>query len=101
MRMLCNRYNPEWCIKKMQEIVAIKVSLDKRWQVSFVDKRGRYYDYYFVCKPTRKQMTAIKKKINHHGMSKHHCYNCGKRIPIHDLFTLDDLNYTHSKCLRG
>lgn len=60
MRMLCNRFNPEWVIKKMKEISS-QAPLGARWQVSFQDKCGRYHDHYFVAKPTRKQISHIKK----------------------------------------
>jgi len=28
-----------------------------RWQVSVIDSSGKHYDYYFVSKPTRKQIS--------------------------------------------
>lgn len=60
MRTICNRYNPEWVIKKMVEIGS-KATVAKRWQVSLQDERGRYYDHYFVAKPTRKQICKLHK----------------------------------------
>lgn len=29
------------------------------------------------------------------------CYECGRRIYGKDPFTLDDLNYAHSACMKG
>lgn len=29
------------------------------------------------------------------------CYECGKRIELGKEFTLDDLNYVHTDCLKG
>lgn len=98
MIIVCNRFNPLWVIRKMQEISPFVVPVDKRWQVSIRDKRGRYYDHYFVCKPTRKQLSAIKKSTRNMFITIHKCYNCGKHIHRDDLFTLDDLNYRHDKC---
>lgn len=55
MRIVCNRYNPQSLIDLVQ-LWGSKMTLNKRWQVSVQDKHGRFYDHYFVAKPTRKQI---------------------------------------------
>lgn len=40
-----------------------QMSYNKRWQVSFVDESGRHYDFFFVCKPTRKQIRNLIRSI--------------------------------------
>lgn len=97
MDIVCNRFNPIEVIR-MVAIYGSTLPVVARWQFSVRDGRGRHYDHYFVCKPTRKQLSAIKKKIRNMYMTTHHCYNCGKRIHMDDLFTLDDLNYRHDQC---
>lgn len=61
MRILCNRYNPA----KFNEVMAYIISDDwltkPRWQVSLLDKCGRYHDHFFVAKPTRKQIRKLRK----------------------------------------
>lgn len=60
MRTLCNRYNSQKVIN-MTTPYGCKMSLQSRWQVSVQDERGRAYDYYFVAKPTRKQIRKLHK----------------------------------------
>lgn len=62
MRMVCNRYNPQSLIDLVQPWGS-KMTLDKRWQVTVIDKRERHYDYFFVSKPTRKQIRKLIKGI--------------------------------------
>lgn len=62
MRIVCNRYNPISLIAFMKPIGS-RISFGKRWQVSLVDERERYYDYFFVAKPTRKQIRKLHKGI--------------------------------------
>ena len=62
MRMLCNRYNPTSFIE-WWSACSSKTTFDKRWQVSFTDTRGVYRDYFFVAKPTRKQIRKLIKGI--------------------------------------
>lgn len=61
MRIVRNRYNPA----KFNEVMAYMKSDDwltkPRWQVSVEDNRGRFYDYFFVAKPTRKQIRKLHK----------------------------------------
>lgn len=40
-----------------------QMSYNKRWQVSFVDESGSHYDFFFVCKPTRKQIRNLIRSI--------------------------------------
>ncbi|WQY99661.1 hypothetical protein [Klebsiella phage MY01] len=40
-----------------------QMSYNKRWQVSFVDEKGSHYDFFFVCKPTRKQIRNLIRSI--------------------------------------
>lgn len=60
MRVLCNRYNPTRLINIMA-MYGSKMTYDARWQVSVEDKRGKCYDYFFVAKPTRKQISKLHK----------------------------------------
>ena len=62
MRIVCNRYNPTSLIEFMEPIGS-RISYDKRWQVTLVDKRERHYDHFFVTKPTRKQIRKFHKGI--------------------------------------
>lgn len=55
MKLLVNRYNSQKRINTLQPWGS-KMSLDKRWQVSFRDSDNNHYDYYFATKPTRKQI---------------------------------------------
>lgn len=98
MRTLCNRYNPQKLIDMLQPWGS-KMSLNARWQVSVGGANGRCYDYFFVAKPTRKQIRKLLKARKHYLTSK--CYECGKKIELGKEFTFDDLNYAHNDCLRG
>lgn len=98
MRTVCNRYNPTRLINIMA-MYGSKMTYDARWQVSVEDKNGQHYDHFFVAKPTRKQIRKLHKVRKHYLLSK--CYECGKRIELGKEFTLDDLNYAHTDCLRG
>lgn len=60
MRTLCNRYNSQKLIVTLQPWGS-KMSLNARWQVSVEDKNGQHYDYFFVAKPTRKQIRKLHK----------------------------------------
>ena len=60
MRTLCNRYNPTRLINIMA-MYGGKMTYAARWQVSVADSRGRTYDYFFVAKPTRKQIRKLHK----------------------------------------
>lgn len=60
MRTLCNRYNSQKLIDTLQPWGS-KMSLNARWQVSVADNRERTYDYFFVAKPTRKQIRKLHK----------------------------------------
>lgn len=98
MRTLRNRYNDRF-IRSV--LVAINPNRDtsKHWEVSLEDKDGHCYDHFFVAKPTRKQIRKLHKVRKHYLPSK--CYECGKRIELGKGFTLDDLNYAHTNCLKG
>lgn len=98
MRTVCNRYNPTRLINIMA-MYGSKMSLNARWQVSVKDENGRCYDHFFAAKPTRKQIRKLHKVRKHYLLSK--CYECGKRIELGKEFTLDDLNYAHTDCLKG
>lgn len=98
MRTVCNRYNPTRLINIMA-MYGSKMTYDARWQVSVEDKKGQHYDHFFVAKPTRKQIRKLHKVRKHYLSSK--CYECGKRIELGKEFTLDDLNYAHTDCLKG
>ncbi len=58
-----SRYNSNDLIKLCQGMGS-SMSFYKRWQYSFVDGRGRYYDFYFVCKPTRKQIRNLYRQFH-------------------------------------
>lgn len=60
MRIVCNRYNPQKLVIMLQPWGS-KMTLYKRWQVSVKDNSGRFYDHYFVAKPTRKQVRKLHK----------------------------------------
>lgn len=60
MRTLCNRYNSQRLIDTLQPWGS-KMSLHARWQVSVKDKSGMCHDYFFVAKPTRKQIRKLHK----------------------------------------
>ena len=60
MRTLCNRYNSQKLIVTLQPWGS-KMSLNARWQVSVKDANGHCYDYFFVAKPTRKQIRKLHK----------------------------------------
>ncbi len=60
MRIVCNRYNIAKLIRLLQPWGS-SISFNKRWQVSLVDNRGKHYDHYFVAKPTRKQISKLRK----------------------------------------
>lgn len=62
MKLLANRYNSQKLITTLIPWGA-KMNFNKRWQVSFEDSRSRCYDYYFVTKPTRKQIRNIIKEL--------------------------------------
>lgn len=98
MRVLCNRYNPAKLIDFMEPIGS-RMSYTARWQVSVADSRERTYDYFFVAKPTRKQIHKLHNVQKHYLSQK--CYECGKRIELGKEFTFDDLNYAHQDCLKG
>lgn len=104
MRTVCSRYNPQRLVEVLKKHAhfggpTCNMTLHARWQVSCIDTRGRHYDYYFVAKPTRKQIRKLLKARKHYLPSK--CYECGKRIELGKEFTLDDLNYAHTDCLKG
>lgn len=96
MRILCNRFNPRELIR-INNLFGGSMSYAKRWQVSVSDGRGRFYDHYFVAKPTRKQIRKLHKVRKHYLTRK--CYECGKRIKLGDEFSWDDLNYAHTNCI--
>lgn len=98
MRTICNRYNSQKMIVMLQPWGS-KMSLNARWQVSVEGANGHCYDHFFVTKPTRKQIRKLHKVRKHYLLSK--CYECGKRIELSKEFTLDDLNYAHTDCLKG
>ena len=60
MRTLCNRYNPAKLIDFMEPIGS-RMTYAARWQVSVADSGERTYDYFFVAKPTRKQIRKLHK----------------------------------------
>jgi len=60
MRTLCNRYNSQKLIDMLQPWGS-KMSLNARWQVSVEGKNGKCHDYFFVAKPTRKQIRKLHK----------------------------------------
>lgn len=62
LTLIANRYNSQKVIQ-MTSLYGCRMSLTARWQVSFKDGRGRYYDYYFITKPTRKQIRKLIKDI--------------------------------------
>lgn len=62
MRILCNRFNPQSVITTLQ-VWGSFMTLNKRWQVSLVDTRGRCYDFYYQAKPTRKQVRKLQNKV--------------------------------------
>lgn len=59
MNIIVNRYNSQKNIT-MLAIYGCKMPIAKRWQVSLMDKRGRTYDFYFVAKPTKRQLRKLK-----------------------------------------
>lgn len=97
MRIICNRFNPQYLVDVMQAYGS-KLTLDARWQISVQDKNGKFHDHFFVAKPTRKQISKLHKE--HCVYHKAHCYECGKRIKLGDEFSFDDLNYAHKECLK-
>lgn len=60
MNIIVNRYNSEKLIKVLNHI-GQNASVYKRWQVSLQDSKGKFYDYFFVAKPTRKQIRKLHK----------------------------------------
>jgi hypothetical protein len=60
MRIECNRYNSARMIGHSHSW-GNGLSHNTRWQVTVTDKRGRHYDHFFVCKPTRKQISKLRK----------------------------------------
>lgn len=60
MRIVCNRYNPTSLIEFMEPIGS-RMSYAARWQVSLKNSKGVHYDYFFVAKPTRKQIRKLHK----------------------------------------
>ena len=60
MRTVCNRYNSQKLIKMLQPWGS-KMSLNARWQVSLEDTNGHCHDYFFVAKPTSKQIRKLHK----------------------------------------
>lgn len=98
MRTLRNRYNSQKLIVTLQPWGS-KMSLNARWQVSVEGANGQCYDHFFAAKPTRKQIRKLHKVRKHYLSSK--CYECGKRIELGKEFTLDNLNYAHTDCLKG
>lgn len=60
MKVIANRFNTQRIIGMLQPY-GCKFTLDNRWQVSLIDKRGRVYDYYFTAKPTKKQLRQLKR----------------------------------------
>lgn len=60
MRTICNRYNPTRLINIMA-MYGSKMTYDARWQVSVKDENGHCHDYFFVAKPTRKQIRKLHK----------------------------------------
>ena len=63
LTVVAQRYNGANLIKLCRDMGS-SMSFAKRWQYSIVDGRGRYYDFYFVCKPTRKQIRNLIKQFN-------------------------------------
>lgn len=61
MIIVCNRFNPQWVIRKMNEI-GCSCSVFKRWQLS-IQHNNKYFDFFFVTKPTRKQIKEAMKSI--------------------------------------
>lgn len=66
MRVLCNRYNSQKLVETLERHMTSRgftcgMSLGARWQVSVTDNRERIYDYFFVAKPTRKQIRKLHK----------------------------------------
>ena len=59
MSIIANRFNSQKVIEMLTPY-GCNMTLDKRWQVSFRTKDGKHLDYYFVCKPTKRQLRAIK-----------------------------------------
>ena len=98
MRTVCNRYNSVKVIAHSHSWGNV-ITPNARWQVSLADSRGCVYDYFFVAKPTRKQIRKLHKVRKHYLTSK--CYECGNRIELGKEFTFDDLNYAHNDCLKG
>lgn len=60
MRTVTNRYNSGKVIQ-MATAYGSKMPFDARWQVSLTNGHGKYYDHYFVAKPTRKQIRNLHK----------------------------------------
>lgn len=65
MEILCDgRFNNQYVIEKLREhTLRSNMSLYQRWQISVRDDRGRYYDFYFAAKPTRKQRRAVLRRV--------------------------------------
>lgn len=60
MRIVCNRFNAQRTIELVKPYGA-NMSMESRWQLTFMDKRGRHYDHFLVAKPTRKQIRNLSK----------------------------------------
>ena len=60
---IANRYNGSSLIKLCM-VRGSSMSFNKRWQYSVLDSNGKHHDFYFVCKPTRKQIRNLIKQFN-------------------------------------
>lgn len=58
MHTLCNRYNSAKVLAHSHSW-GNSMTHSARWQVSVEDSRGHAYDYFFVAKPTRKQIRKL------------------------------------------
>lgn len=63
LTVVAKRYNSEKLIRILMPWGS-NISYGRRWQVSFKDDRGRYYDHSFVAKSTRKQIRKLIRGIN-------------------------------------
>lgn len=59
MSIIANRFNSQKVIEVLTPY-GCNMPITRRWQVSFLDNDGQHRDYYFVCKPTKRQLRAIK-----------------------------------------
>jgi len=61
MIVVAHRYNSQRAIQ-MLRLYGSRMTYGKRWQVSLRDEDNNHYDYYFVSKPSRKQIRKLHRK---------------------------------------